>query len=111
MINLDNLTYGDKLGCIYHYTDGTYGTFSNLTPKTNVGGKFRDPLTVLGTSFDTMGSQLDHGMVAKGANIELQTTREFPTDKVYLSSSVKEVTKDWVDVDEYQRIINFGGFN
>ena len=107
MINLDNLTYGDKLGCIYHYTDGTYGTFSNLTSKTNVGEKFRDPLTVLGTSFDTMGYQLDHGMVAKGASIELQTTREFPTDKVYLSSSVKEVTKDWVDVIEYQRVLNF----
>ena len=107
MINLDNLTYGDKLGCIYHYTDGTYGTFSDLISKSNNGNKVRDPLTVLGVSFTTMGSQLDHGMVAKGANLELQTTRNFPTDKVYLSSSVKEVTKDWVDVDEYQRIINF----
>ena len=107
MINLDNLTYGDKLGCIYHYTDGTYGTFSDLISKSNNGNKVRDPLSVLGVSFTTMGSQLDHGMVAKGANLELQTTRNFPTDKVYLSSSVKEVTKDWVDVDEYQRIINF----
>ena len=107
MINLDNLTYGDKLGCIYHYTDGTYGTFSDLISKSNNGNKVRDPLSILGVSFTTMGSQLDHGMVAKGANLELQTTRNFPTDKVYLSSSVKEVTKDWVDVDEYQRIINF----
>ena len=107
MINLDNLTYGDKLGCIYHYTDGTYGTFSDLISKSNNGNKVRDPLSVLGVSFTIMGSQLDHGMVAKGANLELQTTRNFPTDKVYLSSSVKEVTKDWVDVDEYQRIINF----
>ena len=107
MINLDNLTYGDKLGCIYHYTDGTYGTFSDLISKSNNGNKVRDPLSILGVSFTTMGSQLDHEMVAKGANLELQTTRNFPTDKVYLSSSVKEVTKDWVDVDEYQRIINF----
>ena len=107
MINLDNLTYGDKIGCIYHYTDGTYGTFSDLISKSNNGNKVRDPLSILGVSFTTMGSQLDHGMVAKGANLELQTTRNFPTDKVYLSSSVKEVTKDWVDVDEYQRIINF----
>ena len=111
MINLDNLTYGDKLGCIYHYTDGTYGTFSDLISKSNNGNKVRDPLSILGVSFTTMGSQLDHGMVAKGANLELQTTRNFPTDKVYLSSSVKEVTKDWVDVDEYQRIINFEADN
>ena len=111
MINLDNLTYGDKLGCIYHYTDGTYGTFSDLISKSNNGNKVRDPLSVLGVSFTTIGSQLDHGMVAKGANLELQTTRNFPTDKVYLSSSVKEVTKDWVDVDEYQRIINFEADN
>ena len=104
MINLDNLTYGDKLGCIYHYTDGTYGTFSDLTSKSNNGRKVRDPLSILGISFTTMGSQLDVGMVAKGANLELQTVRDFPTDKVYLSSSVKEVTKDWVDVDEYQRV-------
>ena len=111
MINLDNLTYGDKLGCIYHYTDGTYGTFSDLISKSNNGNKVRDPLSVLGVSFTTMGSQLDHGMVAKGANLELQTTRNFPTDKVYLSSSVKEVTKDWVDVDEYQRVLNFEADN
>ena len=107
MINLDNLTYGDKLGCIYHYTDGTYGTFSDLISKSNNGNKVRDPLSILGVSFTTMGSQLDHGMVAKGANLELQTTRNFPTDKVYLSSSVKEVTKEWVDVDEYKKVLNF----
>ena len=111
MINLDNLTYGDKLGCIYHYTDGTYGTFSDLTSKSNNGRKVRDPLSVLGISFTTMGSQLDIGMVAKGANLELQTVRDFPTDKVYLSSAVKEVTKDWVDVDEYQRVLNFEADN
>ena len=111
MINLDNLTYGDKLGCIYHYTDGTYGTFSDLTSKSNNGRKVRDPLSILGISFTTMGSQLDIGMVAKGANLELQTVRDFPTDKVYLSSAVKEVTKDWVDVDEYQRVLNFEADN
>ena len=107
MINLDNLKYGDKLGCIYHYTDGTYGTFSDLTSESNNGRKVRDPLSILGISFTAMGSQLDIGMVAKGADLELQTTRDFSTDKVYLSSSVKEVTKEWVDVDEYKKVLNF----
>ena len=107
MINLDNLAYGDKLGCIYHYTDGNYGTFSDLTSKSNNGRKLRDPMSILGISFTAMGSQLDIGMVAKGADLELQTIRDFPTDKVYLSSSVKEVTKEWVDVDQYKRVLDF----
>ena len=107
MINLNSLNYGDKLGCIYHYNDGAYGTFSHLTSKSNNGRKVRDPLTILGISFTALGSQLDTGMVARGANLELQTIRDFPTDKVYLSSSVKEVTKEWVDVVEYQRVLDF----
>ena len=108
MFTLDNAPIGTLVGCKYTYHKGEIGTFSNLSSDTTDGRKITGN-EFFDNSFFAVGSNRDLSMIECYDNgVTFATEKTLETETTYLTEVTKETTKDYVNVNNYKKVIDIG---
>ena len=94
---------GTRYGCIYSYTKGAYGTFSELTREEKEGKSIGDPIYVYGYQFKPYDENTKP-MWKYGLEITPRFSYTYETDTEVFANGVSNKTKEPIDFNDYKEV-------